>query len=234
MSKEATEAFPFSVIARAHTDFPEKFGIPRQGTFLRELTAEIVFETSYRNPDALRGLEEFSHLWLLWLFSESRREGWSATVRPPKLGGNERRGVFATRSPYRPNPIGLSCVRLEEIRREDKRGCVLVVSGCDLMDGTPILDIKPYLPYCDAFPDAAGGFGQEHREDRLRVECEEATLLPLPADKRAALLRLLETDPRPSYHDDPKRIYGFTFAGCRVKFCVCDGTLRVTEIMPLP
>ena len=221
---------PFHRIAHAHTDFSTKFGIPRQSALLQELTAEIVFEPPFRNPDALRGIEEFSHLWLIWEFSESAREEWSATVRPPKLGGNERRGVFATRSPFRPNPIGLSCVQLKEIRQDERLGPVLVVSGADLMDQTPILDIKPYIPYCDCMPQACGGFGQQHSTDRLTVQCDQTLLQRLPQQKRAGLLEVLACDPRPSYHDDPERVYGFGFAGFEIRFRVENNTLTVCDI----
>ena len=221
---------PFHRIAHAHTDFSTKFGIPRQSALLQELTAEIVFEPPFRNPDALRGIEEFSHLWLIWEFSESAREEWSATVRPPKLGGNERRGVFATRSPFRPNPIGLSCVQLKEIRQDERLGPVLVVSGADLMDQTPILDIKPYIPYCDCMPQARGGFGQQHSTDRLTVQCDQTLLQRLPQQKRAGLLEVLACDPRPSYHDDPERVYGFGFAGFEIRFRVENNTLTVCDI----
>ena len=218
------------IIARVRSDFPTKFGIPRQAGLVPELRAEVVFEPAYRNDDALRGLEGFSHLWLIWAFSEAVRSGWSPTVRPPRLGGNERIGVFASRSPFRPNPIGLSCVRLEEIRRTAHDGTVLVVSGADLMNGTPIYDIKPYLPYADAHPEALGGFANTAPAAALRVTCPSELLERLPPDRRAALLGVLTHDPRPSYQDDPDRVYGMEFAGCDVRFRVDGADLTVCEI----
>jgi len=218
------------VIARICSDFPTKFGLPRQSGLVPELRSTVVFEPPYRNDDALRGLEGFSHLWLIWEFSEAVRKDWSPTVRPPRLGGNERIGVFASRSPFRPNPIGLSCVKLEEIRRTAHDGTVLVVSGADLMDGTPIFDIKPYLPYADTHPEASGGFAQSAPDASLTVNCPPALLELLPDDRRAVLLGVLAHDPRPSYQDDPERIYGMEFAGFDVRFRV-DGTeLSVCEI----
>lgn len=218
------------VIAHICSDFPTKFGLPRQSGLVPELRSTVVFEPPYRNDDALRGLEGFSHLWLIWEFSEAVRKDWSPTVRPPRLGGNERIGVFASRSPFRPNPIGLSCVKLEKIRRTAHDGTVLVVSGADLMDGTPIFDIKPYLPYADAHPEAIGGFAQSAPDALLTVNCPPALLELLPDDRRAALLGVLAHDPRPSYQDDPERIYGMEFAGFDVRFRV-DGTqLSVCEI----
>lgn len=218
------------VIARIRSDFPTKFGIPRQAGLVPDLRAEVVFEPLFRNDDALRGLEGFSHLWLIWAFSEAIRKDWSPTVRPPRLGGNERVGVFASRSPFRPNPIGLSCVKLEEIRHTAHDGTVLIVSGADLMDGTPIFDIKPYLPYADAHPEAIGGFAPDAPE-MLTVDCPPALLERIPAERRAALLGVLAHDPRPSYQDDSARVYGMKFAGCDVRFRV-DGThLTVCEIV---
>ena len=217
-------------IAYIKSDFPEKFGIPRQSGLVEELTATVIFQPPYRVPDALRGLEGFSHLWLIWEFSQARREGWSPTVRPPRLGGNKRLGVFATRSPFRPNPIGLSCVRLLEVRQDREQGTVLVVSGADLLDGTPIYDIKPYLPYADCKPEAVGGFAARPKGADLAVDCSPALLDRVPEDKRAALLAVLAQDPRPQYQDDPDRVYGMAFAGLEVKFRVAGERLTVTEI----
>ena len=218
-------------IAYIKSDFPEKFGIPRQSGLVEELTATVVFQPPHRVPDALRGLEGFSHLWLIWEFSKARREGWSPTVRPPRLGGNKRLGVFATRSPFRPNPLGLSCVRLLEIRQDREQGPVLVVSGADLLDGTPIYDIKPYLPYADCKPEAVGGFAARPKGADLAVDCSPALLDRVPEDKRAALLAVLAQDPRPQYQDDPERVYGMAFAGLEVKFRVAGERLTVTEIV---
>jgi len=218
------------IIARIHSDFPEKFGIPRQSGLVPQTRAKIVFEEAYRNPDALRGIEGFSHLWLIWSFSKAQRDNWSPTVRPPRLGGNARMGVFATRSPYRPNPIGLSCVTLEEVRLHTEEGPVIIVGGADLMDGTPIYDIKPYLPYVDAHPDARGGFGSEKKDYTLAVDFPPALEETVPEEKREALRGVLAGDPRPSYQDDPERVYGVAFAGMNVKFTVKDGTLTVCAV----
>lgn len=220
----------FHVIARIHTDFPTKFGIPRQSGLVEDLKAEIVFEPEYRNPDALRGIEEFSHLWLIWEFSEAVRDTWSPTVRPPRLGGNKRIGVFATRSPFRPNAVGLSCVRLESVDLHTDRGPVLTVSGADLMDGTPIYDIKPYLPFADSHPEALGGYTDQTKEYELQVEFPEQLERLVSVEKRKALRAVLAHDPRPSYQNDPERIYGMEFAGYEVKFRVQDRTLRVISI----
>ena len=217
------------MIARMKSDFPTKFGIPRQSG-LNELTSAIIFEEEYRNRDAVRGLEEFSHIWIIWQFSESVRESWSPTVRPPRLGGNKRVGVFATRSPFRPNAIGLSSVKLEKIEYTKEFGPVLYVSGADLMDGTPIYDIKPYLPFTDSHIDAVGGFTEETKEYRLEVEVSPDLLSSIPLEKQGDLLEILAGDPRPSYHEDEERIYGFPFAGFEVKFRVKENTLEVTEI----
>ncbi len=217
------------VIARIETDFPEKFGIPRQAGIVEALEGRIVFEPAYRNPDALRGIEGFSHLWLIWQFSEAVRADWSPTVRPPRLGGNERMGVFATRSPFRPNPLGLSCVRLLGVEADPSRGPVLLVAGADLMDGTPIYDIKPYLPYADCKPDACGGFAPDAGE-RLQINFAPGAEEAVPAEKRAALRGVLENDPRPRYQDDPARVYGLSFAGLNVRFRVENGTLTVEQI----
>ena len=224
------DAYPMRVIARIRTDFPAKFGVPRQSGLVDALEAEIVFEPPYRREEALRGLEDYSHLWLLWVFTEARREGWAATVRPPRLGGNRRVGVFATRSPYRPNPIGLSAVRLLGLTRDASRGPVLRVAGADLMDGTPILDIKPYLPYADARPDARAGFTDAVRARSLRVDCPPELLALVPEGKRQALLALLAQDPRPSYQEDGERLYGFGFAGLEIKFSVRGDTLAVRRV----
>lgn len=221
----------FSAIAHIRTAFPTKFGIPRQSGLVSSLRATVVFEPMYRNPDALRGIDGFSHLWLLWEFSEAVRKNWSPTVRPPRLGGNTRIGVFATRSPFRPNPIGLSCVKLEEIRNDTTDGAVLIVSGADLMDGTPIYDIKPYLPYADCHPEAIGGFAGSAPESRLQVDCPESLLLQLPQEQRQALVDVLAQDPRPSYQDDPARIYGMEFAGFEVRFRVQNEQLAVEQIL---
>ncbi len=219
------------IVARIRSDFPTKFSIPRQSGILKNLESRIEFEKPFQNPDYIRGITEFSHLWLLWCFSENVGREASPTVRPPRLGGNRRVGVFATRSPFRPNPIGLSCVRL--LRTEKTvNGPVLVVAGADLMDGTPIYDIKPYLPFADSFPDAKGGFAQEHLEDSLRVFFEPDVLKDFPMEKKEALLEILRQDPRPSYQNDPERCYGFSFAGFEIHFQVegdCATILSVTK-----
>lgn len=220
------------IIARIRSDFSQKFGIPRQSGLVPSLEATVVFEPEYRNADALRGLEGFSHLWLLWEFSESVGHPWTPTVRPPRLGGNARMGVFATRSPFRPNPIGLSCVRLKAIRTEHALGTVLDITGADLLNGTPIFDIKPYIPYADAHPDAVGGFAQA-APPPLHVECAPTLLQALPEARRAALLGVLAQDPRPSYQDDPARLYAMQFAGFDVRFRVSEGTLTVVQLEPL-
>lgn len=217
-------------IAHIHNDFPTKFGLPRQSGLVEEITGRIVFESAYRNPDAIRGIEGFSHIWLLWGFSQVRRGGWSATVRPPRLGGNTRMGVFATRSPFRPNPIGLSCVRLAGMENDPVHGPVLLVSGADLMDGTPIFDIKPYVPHADLRPDAVGGFADAVRDNYLTVDFPEDILASIPEEKRAALIGALEEDPRPSYQDDPDRIYGLEYANFDVKFRVCGNVLKVCAV----
>lgn len=217
-------------IAHIHTDLPEKFGVPRQSGLVPQLQGTIVFEPDYRNPDALRGLESFSHLWLIFRFHRAEREGWSPTVRPPRLGGNRRMGVFATRSPFRPNNLGLSCVKLEGVSRDEKLGPVIRVSGADLVDGTPILDIKPYLPYADCPRDATGGFTDPLEAEPLEVECDEALLAGLEAQQRAGLMGVLACDPRPRYQEDPERVYGLTFAGKNVKFTVRDRVLTVLAV----
>lgn len=214
-------------IAHIRTDFPEKFGIPRQSGLVEELEGKIVFEPEFRHPDAVRGLEQFSHIWILWQFSENERAGWSVTVRPPRLGGNTRMGVFATRSPFRPNGIGLSCVRLKRVELTGKEGPVLTVLGADLMDNTPILDIKPYIPLTDCRPEATEGYTKETRKHALRVEFPEELLSQYPEEKRKAAEAVLSQDPRPGYSSDPERIYGVTFAGYDIKFRVRDGVLTV-------
>ena len=223
------EELTLHIIARIHSDFPTKFGIPRQSALVPELRSRIVFEPEYRDENALRGIEQFTHLWLIWNFSESK--GWSPTVRPPRLGGNTRLGVFATRSPFRPNPIGLSVVQLEGVERDPKLGPVLVVSGADLLDGTPILDVKPYIPYADAHPEASGGFTEQTVSHHLNVDFPEELFQRVPPDKRAALTGVLAQDPRPSYQDDPARIYGFPFAGMEVRFRVEGEQLTVVDIL---
>ena len=228
---EKQTAVAMRVIAYARTDFPTKFGVPRQSGRVEGLTARIVFLPEYRHPDALKGIEGYSHLWLLWHFSEAKvSDAFRPTVRPPRLGGNKTEGVFATRSPFRPSPIGLSSVRLLGVEETEREGRVLIVSGADLMDGTPILDIKPYLPFTDSHPDAKGGFAAEHTDYALRVVCDERWLSCLPEEKRESLLAVLAEDPRPSYQKDPERIYGFPFAGREVRFTVQDDTLTVVEI----
>ncbi|WP_297242474.1 tRNA (N6-threonylcarbamoyladenosine(37)-N6)-methyltransferase TrmO [uncultured Flavonifractor sp.] len=221
---------PMHIIARIRSDFPTKFGIPRQSGLVEDLRATVVFEPEYRNPDALRGLEEFSHLWLIWQFSQAVRDTWSPTVRPPRLGGNTRMGVFATRSPFRPNPIGLSCVRLVGMEKDPELGHMLVVAGADLMDGTPILDIKPYLPYADSHPEALGGFTGNVGGKVLEVEFPPELLDQVPEDKREALIGVLSRDPRPSYQHDPGRVYGMAFAGLEVRFSVDGDVLHVRAV----
>ena len=221
---------PMKIIARIRTDFPEKFGIPRQAGLVPELMAKIVFEPEFRDPNALRGIEDWSHLWLIWQFSEAIREDWSPTVRPPRLGGNERVGVFATRSPFRPNPIGLSSVKLESVKTEDGLGTVLYVSGADLMDGTPIYDIKPYLAYTDSHPDASGGFAAEVFGHSLEVDFPAELLERLPEEKREAAIGMLSNDPRPAVQHDPERIYGLLFAGVEIKFRVDGNKLFVVDV----
>ena len=223
------ETHEMKVIARIRSDFPEKFGIPRQSGLVPQLRAKIIFEPEFRNADALRGIEGFSHLWLIWQFSAAVRDTWSPTVRPPRLGGNERVGVFATRSPFRPNAVGLSCVRLEGVAREEGLGEVLIVSGADLMDGTPIYDIKPYLPYADAHPEALGGFAPAPKET-LAVDCPPELLAALPEEQREALLGVLAQDPRPQYQHDPARVYAMSFGGWDVKFRVRGERVEVLSL----
>lgn len=221
----------FKIIAHIRTDFPQKFGIPRQSGLVEELRGTIVFEPEYRDPAALRGLEGFSHIWLIWQFSAAVRGGFRPTVRPPRLGGNQKMGVFATRSPFRPNPVGLSLVRLEAIGQEPGSGTVLRVRGADLMDGTPIFDIKPYLPFADCRPDARAGFAEEVCGCALEVDFPPELLSKLPAEHRAAAVAVLENDPRPGYQEDG-RSYGLAFAGFNICFTVCAGRLTVTAVEP--
>ena len=221
---------PFRMIARIHTDFPEKFGIPRQSGLIPQLKGQIVFEPEFRDANALKGLEEYSHIWLIWMFSETNREKWSPTVRPPRLGGDTRMGVFATRSPFRPNPVGLSCVKLDGIREVPGKGMVLEVSGADLMDGTPVFDIKPYLPFTDSHPEALAGFTTRGQMDPLEIDIPEEYLSCIPDEKHAALLEVLRLDPRPRYQDDPERVYGLSFAGFNIRFRVKDGMLTVCGV----
>ena len=223
-------SIPMKIIATLHGAFPTKFGIPRQSGLVEDLEATVVFEPEYRNPDALRGLEGFSHLWLIWSFSQAIRPHWSPTVRPPRLGGNTRMGVFATRSPFRPIPIGLSSVRLKGIVQLPSLGPVLHVAGADLMDGTPIFDIKPYLPYTDAHPQASSGFTADYEGYHLTVRFPEDLLKKVPPEKQAALRGVLAQDPRPSYQEDPTRVYGMAFGGLEVKFSVQDGVLTVLSV----
>lgn len=220
-------------IARMRSDFPTKFGIPRQSCLVPELRSTIVFESEFRNPDTLRGIEGYTHLWLIWQFSEAVRQEWSPTVRPPRLGGNTRMGVFATRSPFRPNSLGLSCVRLLGIEHTDKNGTVIHVAGADLMDGTPIFDIKPYIPYSDSHPDASGGFTDTAGEFLLKVDFPETLLSILPEEKRDAAKAVLSHDPRPSYQRKPERIYGIHFAGYDVRFRVEGEQLTVLSVEKL-
>ena len=219
------------VIARLRCDFPTKFGLARQSGLNEDVKGQIVFEKEYRNPDAVRGIENFSHLWLIWGFSVPEKDNWSATVRPPRLGGNERVGVFATRSPFRPNPLGLTVVKLESVDYEDAGAPVLRISGADMMDNTVIYDIKPYIPYADIRPDAEGSFAEEHKDDRLAVIADEHILSAVPKAKHPALLKALSLDPRPAYQNDPNRVYGFLYAGWDVRFTVENGTLTVKEIV---
>ena len=227
------EIHTMKVIARMRSDFDQKFGIPRQSGLVDELRGQIIFEPEFRNPDALRGLEGFSHLWLVWEFSKARREDWSPTVRPPRLGGNQRLGVFATRSPFRPNPIGLSCVRLVGVEHSPEYGPVIHVAGADLLDGTPIYDIKPYLPYADCKPEAVGGFASTPKEATLTVHIPEEIVEKIPADKVDAVKGVLAQDPRPSYQEDPERVYGMKFGGMEIKFRVAGSELTVCEVLSM-
>ena len=223
------EEHKIKVIASIHSDFDEKFGIPRQSGLAQSLKATIVFEPEFRNPEAVRGLEDYSHIWLIWQFSKAVRDDWSPTVRPPRLGGNTRMGVFATRSPFRPNSMGLSSVKLDKVEIDPELGPVLHVSGADLLNGTPIYDVKPYVKYADSHPDAQSGFADTAGERRVEVEFPDDLLQRVPEDKRAALIEVLENDPRPSYQSDSERIYGLAFAGLNVKFTVDEGVLYVVD-----
>lgn len=227
------ENVSIQVIAKMRSDFPTKFGIPRQSGLVEELESTIIFEPEYRNPDALRGIEGYSHLWIIWQFSQAVRQEWSPTVRPPRLGGNTRMGVFATRSPFRPNNIGLSCVKLIGVEHTEENGTVLRVAGADLMDGTPIFDIKPYIPYSDSFPNAAGGFTDTAEDFILNVNFPSELLELLPESKRQAAIGVLSHDPRPSYQRKPNRIYGLSFAGFDIRFTVEEKTLTVCEVTKL-
>lgn len=221
------------IIGHIHTDFPTKFGIPRQSGLVPQLKATITFEPEYRVPEAFRGLEEFSHIWLLWKFSKSEKEHWSATVKPPRLGGKKRMGVFATRSPYRPNDIGLSSVKLEKIEFDEQKGPVLYVAGADLVDGTPIYDIKPYIAYADSHPDAAEGFAGAVKNKELQVVFPKELLEYYPKEKQAAIIGVLKQDPRPAYDTDETRVYGVEFAGYDVRFTVTGEVLIVKELVKL-
>ena len=227
------ENVEIQVIARIHSDFPTKFGIPRQSGLVKSVQATIVFEPEFRNSDMLRGIEGFSHMWLIWQFSGNADKAWSPTVRPPRLGGNTRLGVFATRSPFRPNFLGLSSVKFERIEQTQKYGTVIHISGADLMDGTPIFDIKPYIPYSDCHTEATGGFTDSADDFLLDVEITDALLEKLPASKRQSAIEVLSHDPRPSYQNDPDRIYGLSFAGFDIRFRVKEKTLSVLDVNPL-
>ena len=219
------------IIARIENDFVSKFGIPRQSGLAPSVKSRVVFEPEFRSADALRGIEDFSHLWLIWEFSKAKKEAWSPTVRPPRLGGNQRMVVFATRSPFRPNPIGLSCVKLEKVLWQSENGPVLLVSGADLMNGTPIYDIKPYLPYADSHPEAAGGFAAEEWERKLRVSCPGEMMALIPPEHRRAVMDILSQDPRPAYQQDPERVYGMAYGGMDIRFSVAGDELTVRQII---
>ena len=221
------------VVAKIHTEFSDKFGIPRQSGLVPSLRGEIVFEPEFRSMDAVRGLEEFSHIWLLWEFSKAKRDGYALTVTPPRLGGKVRKGVFATRAPYRPNSIGLSSVKLEEIYLDEARGPILVVSGADLLDGTPIYDIKPYLPYTDSHPEAQGSFAEEHKEDQIAVIFPENLMEKLPESLRNSVLEVLRQDPRAAYNKKPDYVYGMSFAGYDIRFTVQDNVLMVQDVLEI-
>lgn len=218
-------------IAKIHTDFPTKFGIPRQSGLVESLTATVIFEPEYRNPDIVRGLEDYSHIWLIWEFSAVKKQGWHPTVRPPKLGGNIRKGVFATRSPFRPNPIGLSAVKLEKIEITPNLGPVIHISGADLMDGTPIYDIKPYLPQADCHPEACGGFTESIEYVLLNVDFPADLLNLIPENQQETVIKVLEQDPRPSYQNNPQRIYGMPFGDFDIRFSVDGQQLTVREVI---
>ena len=232
-AKQPPEGRRLTPVGYARTDFPAKFGIPRQSGILDMLESEIILTGPFRHPDVFRGLEGFSHLWVLWDFSDIPDGKWSPTVRPPRLGGNERVGLFASRSPFRPNPIGLSCVRLVRVLPEDGK---LIVAGLDVVDGTPVYDLKPYVPHTDCRPDATGGFSDAVKSNRLKAEADPSLLERLPDTKREALIRILEEDPRPAYQRDPGRVYGFPFAGFEIRFTADDGSnaIRLTDVLPLP
>lgn len=231
MNNISTTNLTLKPIAYIHSDFTEKFGIPRQSGLVNTLQARIIFTEEFRNEDCCRGIEEFSHLWLLWGFSKNQREKWTPTVRPPRLGGNKRKGVFASRAPFRPNPVGLSSVRLEKYTSHTPDGPVLYISGADLLDGTPIYDIKPYLAFTDSHPEASGSFSTKALEHHLTVHCQEEILHLIPKEKRQSLLDCLSLDPRPSYQHDPNRIYGMSYAGFDIHFKVLDNELFVTDII---
>lgn len=224
-----SETYELKTIGHVRSDFPEKFGIPRQAGIVDALEAAIIFEPEYRREEALRGLEDFSHLWVIWQFSEAVRDSWSPTVRPPRLGGNARMGVFATRSPFRPNALGLSCVRLIGIEHSEEHGAYLRIAGADMLDGTPVYDIKPYIPYADSRPEALSGFAPDSGK-KLHVEYADGTLAAVPEGKRAALTGVLSNDPRPRYQNDPERVYALDFAGLEIKFTVSGETLTVKNI----
>lgn len=219
------------VVAKIHTEFPDKFGIPRQSGLVPSLRGEIVFEPEFRSMDAVRGLEEFSHIWLLWEFSKAKREGYALTVAPPRLGGKVKKGVFATRAPFRPNSIGLSSVKLEEIYLDEKRGPILVVSGADLLDGTPIYDIKPYLPYTDSHPEAKGSFAEEHRADKIMVVFPEECMKKLPEHLQEKVLAVLRQDPRAAYNKKPDYVFGMNFDGYDIRFTVEEDVLFVKDVV---
>lgn len=221
-------------IATVYTDFPTKFGVPRQSGLIEELKGRIIFEPKYRQPEAFKGLEDYSHIWVLWEFSLAERKDWSATVKPPRLGGKTHMGVFATRSPFRPNPIGLSCVRLDGIEFTQKYGPVLSISGIDMADQTPVYDIKPYLPYADAYPQAKGGFGEHVKDYELEVEFDRGLLERIPAEKRKGALAFLRQDPRPSHQNQPERIYKIAYAGRDIHFVVQNGKLTVVDVKEEP
>lgn len=225
------EEYTLQVIARIKNNLPDKFGIPRQSGLVSTLRSQIIFEPRYRTRDALRGIEGYSHLWLIWGFSENKRTSWSATVRPPRLGGNKRIGVFATRSPFRPNPVGLSCVRLDKVENTKDHGTILHISGADLMNNTPIFDIKPYLPFTDSHPDASGGFTIYTQNYHLDVQCDDTLMQKIPLKDRNTVIELLSQDPRPSYQNDPNRIYGMNFADINIRFKVQNNILTVIEII---
>lgn len=218
------------IIAKIQTDMSDKFGIPRQSGIVKELTGKIIFEPEFRVKEALNGIEEFSHLWLLWEFSENKRDSWSPTVRPPRLGGEKRKGVFATRSPFRPNPIGMSCVKLERVEYTKALGPIIYVSGVDLMNGTPIYDIKPYITYTDCVPEAVQGFAEEYKNYALNVDFPQELLDRIPKEKQAALIGILRHDPRPAYQNTADRIYGVRYMNFDVHFKVDNNTLTVTDI----